>query len=86
LNHSKSDEQISRPIVFNQATNEGRSVSGVRNGIVPMCNKCVELDKKIERYRLVSSSVDDKLTIDRIKGLIADLQAQKVTLHPEQEE
>jgi hypothetical protein len=51
-----------------------------------MCDKCVELDKKIERYRMVSSSVADQLTIDRIKGLIADLQAQKATLHPEQEE
>jgi hypothetical protein len=51
-----------------------------------MCDKCVELDKKIERYRMMSSSVTDQLTIDRIKGLIADLQAQKATLHPQQEE
>jgi hypothetical protein len=51
-----------------------------------MCDKCVELDEKIERYRRVSSSINDQLTIDRIKELIADLQAQKATLHPEQEE
>jgi hypothetical protein len=50
-----------------------------------MCDKCVELDKKIERYRMVSTSVTDQLTIDPIKGLIADLRAQKATLHPEQD-
>jgi hypothetical protein len=50
-----------------------------------MYDKCVELDKKIERYRMGSSSVVDQLTIDRIKGLIADLEAQKATLHPEQD-
>ena len=49
-----------------------------------MCDKCVELDKKIERYREVSSSLADQITIDRIKTLIDELQPQKVELHPEQ--
>ena len=30
--------------------------------------------------------IGDQLTIDRIKQLIADLQAQKATLHPEQKQ
>ena len=50
----------------------------------PMCDKCVELDKKIERYRRVSSSLADQITIDRVKALIDELQTQKVELHPEQ--
>jgi hypothetical protein len=50
-----------------------------------MCDKCVELDKKIERCRRLSSSLADQVTIDRIKALIEDLQTQKVELHPEQE-
>ena len=50
-----------------------------------MCDKCVELDKKIERYRMLSSAVADQTTIERINGLIADLQVEKATLHPEQE-
>jgi hypothetical protein len=79
---SKSHEQICRPIVFNWAANEGRTASRFQLGSFLMCDKCVELDKKIGRYRIVSSTVGDQLTIDRIKELIADLQAQKATLHP----
>ena len=50
-----------------------------------MCDKCAELDEKIERYRRVSSSINDQLTIDRLKALIEELHAQKAALHPEQE-
>jgi hypothetical protein len=49
-----------------------------------MCDTCVELDKKIERYRRLSSQISDQITIDRIKALIQELQTQKVELHPEQ--
>ena len=49
-----------------------------------MCDTCVELDKKIERYRRISSLIADQITIDRIKALIQELQTQKVELHPEQ--
>jgi hypothetical protein len=42
--------------------------------------KCVELDKKIERCRRLSSSLVDQVTIDRIKALIEELQTQKVEL------
>ena len=51
---------------------------------VPMCDKCVEHDKKIERYRRVSSSINDQLTTDGLKKLIADLEAQKAALHPDE--
>ena len=51
-----------------------------------MCEKCVELDKKIEHYRGMIWAIGDQLTVERIKALIADLQAQKVVLHPEQEQ
>jgi cell fate (sporulation/competence/biofilm development) regulator YmcA (YheA/YmcA/DUF963 family) len=50
-----------------------------------MCEKCAELDERIERYRRVSSSINDQLTIDRIKELIEELQLQKAALHPERE-
>jgi hypothetical protein len=50
-----------------------------------MCDKCTELDGKIEQYRRIASSINDQLTIDRIKVLIAELEAQKVALHPQQE-
>ena len=50
----------------------------------PMCDKCVELDKRIEHYREITLAIGDELTIERIKALIGDLKAQKAILHPEQ--
>jgi hypothetical protein len=49
-----------------------------------MCDKCVELDTKIERYRRILFSISDQVTIDRTKELIAELLAQKAALHPAQ--
>jgi hypothetical protein len=51
-----------------------------------MCEKCVEIDKTIERYRRILLSIGDQVTVDLTKGLIADLKAKKDALHPEQTE
>jgi hypothetical protein len=51
-----------------------------------MCDKCEQLDKKIEHYQKLLLGIADQLTVDRIKSLIADLQAQKTVLHPEQKQ
>jgi hypothetical protein len=48
-----------------------------------MCEKCVEIDKVIERYRRIQRSIGDQVTVDRTKELISDLQAKKAALHPE---
>jgi FAD/FMN-containing dehydrogenase len=53
---------------------------------VSMCDKCVELDGKIEHYQRLSSRITDQRTLDGIKELIASMKAQKAALHPEQEE
>ena len=53
---------------------------------VPMCDKCVELDGKIEHYQRLWSRITDQPTLDGIKELIARMKAQKAALHPEQEE
>jgi len=50
-----------------------------------MCDKCVELDGKIEHYRWIASKITDQLTLDRIKVLIAQLESRKAALHPAQE-
>jgi FAD/FMN-containing dehydrogenase len=50
-----------------------------------MCDKCVELDGKIEHYERISASISDQLTIDRIKELVEQMKAQKSALHPKQE-
>ncbi len=50
-----------------------------------MCDKCQELDKKIEHYRSLVARVTDQLTNERVAKLIEEMQAQKAALHPEQE-
>jgi hypothetical protein len=52
------------------------------NAEPPMCEKCVEIDKNIERYRRIQRTIGDQVTVDRAKELIADLTAQKAALHP----
>jgi hypothetical protein len=54
-------------------------------GAGAVCEKCVEIDKKIERYRRIQQSILDQLTVDRAKELIADLETQKAALHPERQ-
>jgi hypothetical protein len=49
-----------------------------------MCDKCVELDKKLEQYRRITSSIRDELTIERINKAIEDAVAEKAKLHPEE--
>jgi hypothetical protein len=44
-----------------------------------MCDKCAELDKKIEHYSRMLLSIGDQITVERIKAMIGDLQAQKAT-------
>jgi hypothetical protein len=51
-----------------------------------MCEKCVELDSKIEHYRFMASRISDQAMLAGIKGLIERMHAQKAALHPEQEQ
>jgi hypothetical protein len=48
-----------------------------------MCEKCVEVEKKIAHYRLIESRMTDQTVLDGIKVLVAQLEAQKKELHPE---
>jgi hypothetical protein len=47
-----------------------------------VCEQCVEIDEKLRRYRQIVRSILDQATVDRAKELIADLEAQKLALHP----
>ena len=51
-----------------------------------MCDKCDELDKKIEHYQLILLSIGDQITAERIKAIVANLRVQKAALHPEQKQ
>jgi hypothetical protein len=50
-----------------------------------MCDKCAEIDGKIEHYQQLSSRITDQATLDGIKQLIERMKAQKTALHPEQQ-
>ena len=46
-----------------------------------MCEQCAAIDKKIEQYSRISRSIDDQLTLDNVKQMIAELEAEKAKLH-----
>lgn len=46
-----------------------------------MCEKCVELDGRIDRYEQIRSNIGDQLTVDRIKTLVIEMTAEKAALH-----
>ena len=48
-----------------------------------MCDKCVEIDKKIAHYRRFQRAIDDRQVIYGAEKLIAELEAEKAALHPE---
>jgi hypothetical protein len=43
-----------------------------------MCEKCVELDGKIEHYRKLASALSDRLATEGIADRIKEMEAQKV--------
>jgi hypothetical protein len=49
-----------------------------------MCDKCKPLDDRIARYRGLGQHITDERTLEGIRRLIADLEAQKKVLHPEE--
>ena len=48
-----------------------------------MCDKCVELDRKIEHYHRLASRFTDRALLDGIRELIERAEVQKAALHPE---
>jgi hypothetical protein len=49
-----------------------------------MCDKCIQLDKKIEHYERLASGMADELTLERLRESVREMRAQKTALHPEQ--
>jgi hypothetical protein len=48
-----------------------------------MCEKCVELDAKIDRYKQMARMITDQRTLDGIAKIIEEANAEKGALHPE---
>ena len=57
-----------------------------RMRILPMCDKCKALDDKIEQHRRLAAAITDRQMLDGLQKLIAEAEAQKAALHPEQHE
>ena len=51
-----------------------------------MCDKCVELDKKITHYQTLALRVMDPPTVEGINKLIGEIRARKAALHQEQQQ
>jgi len=49
-----------------------------------MCDRCVELDRKIAHYQRLASRFTDQSLLDGIKKLIERAEDQKAELHPQQ--
>ena len=50
-----------------------------------MCEKCVELDAKIDRYKQMARMITDQRTLDGIAKIIEEASAEKAALHSERE-
>jgi hypothetical protein len=48
-----------------------------------MCEKCFEIDEKIDHYRWLAAYVNDARTAKGIHELIQQQEAEKRTLHPD---
>jgi hypothetical protein len=54
------------------------------NADAAMCDKCTEIDEKIERYLRFTHAVPDQDFVDRLSALIKDLKSEKAALHPKE--
>ena len=50
---------------------------------LPMCNRCDEIDARIERYQKLKRVFVDKQTLEAIEALLKKLQTEKKDLHAE---
>src|ERR1700676_3538849 len=49
----------------------------MKRGFRAMCEKCIEIDKRIERYRRILRLISDQITIEQSKELIAEFAGSK---------
>jgi hypothetical protein len=46
-----------------------------------MCDKCQQLETKIQHYRWIAAQPFDSLTAERIKEFIRELERRKEAMH-----
>lgn len=47
-----------------------------------MCDTCTKINHVIEQYRKARHTMSDQVVIDRAEELMAELEKQKIVLHP----
>ena len=50
-----------------------------------MCDKCIELDRRMDHLRKMVEQLRDPRTTDAANKMIEEMEATKAKLHPEQE-
>ena len=50
-----------------------------------MCEKCIELEQKIEHYHRLIARMLDPQTNEALRRLIEEMEKHKAELHPKQE-
>jgi hypothetical protein len=51
-----------------------------------MCDKCKQLDIKLEQYRRIVHSITDEMTIERINKAIDEAVSERAGLHLDQKD
>ena len=54
-----------------------KAASKRANAATAMCDKCNELDAKIERYKKLAARLFDSPTVEGINKLVEEMQAEK---------
>ena len=47
-----------------------------------VCDQCKPIDRLLFKYRQTRESIDDELAVGLLAEVIADLEAEKIALHP----
>ena len=55
------------------------------NAVAVMCWKCTELDRKAEHLRRMIAHLAEPATVKAANDMIAEMEAEKAKLHPDQE-
>jgi hypothetical protein len=50
-----------------------------------MCDKCEDIQRRMEKFRRIGSQISDPLTVERFKAATAELEAEMAKLHPKVE-
>jgi hypothetical protein len=51
-----------------------------------MCEKCVDIDKRIERFKRAAARFNDQKMVEGLTATVARLEQEKANLHPNRNE